>query len=81
MPPSSKKPRTPDGLTYAVPCNTNKPSFFDQGVGHFRWANVDCPIQEALHCAATTDRWMERYVLIRLIKNGDQGDTHSEVPR
>ena len=35
--------------------------------------------QRNIHCAATTDD--ERHVVIRLIKKGDQGDTHLQVLR
>ena len=74
--PADLKPRGPDGFAHFIPATLNRAPRFDQTVCGFFSPDAHNKhlLQRNIHCAATTEDG--RYVLIRLIKKGDQGETH-----
>ena len=79
--PADQKCRTPDGFAYCIPATLNRAPCFHQMV-----CGIFSPdthnkhlLQRNIHCAATTEDG--RHVIIRLIKKGDQGETHLQVLR
>ena len=79
--PADRKPRAPDGFAHFIPATLNEQPVFGQMVcGSFSPdAHNKHLLQRNIHCAATTEDG--RHVLIRLIKKGDQGETHLQVLR
>ena len=79
--PADQKHRAPDGFAHVIPANLNANPSFDQMVRGFflLTPTMNNLLQRNIHCAATTDDG--RHVVIRLIKKGDQGETHLQVLR
>ena len=79
--PADRKCRVPDGFAHLIPATLNRAPRFDQTVCDLFSPETHNKhlLQRNIHCAATTEDG--RHVLIRLIKKGDQGETHLQVLR